>query len=144
MSAAPANKFLFVVIFPPDNWFTLILTSSPPPLSQYARDFYIAQWIYDSQVELEKLLKDPSTIDDLDAIDTAEITNSAMAMQQSETKISMLRSLLNPKKRNSLKRLEGVLDDKRAVVVTKSLASYRALSKSFDMYLRDVSCSENT
>ena len=30
MSAAPANKFLFVVIFPPDNWFTLILTPSPP------------------------------------------------------------------------------------------------------------------
>ncbi|XP_064386068.1 nipped-B-like protein isoform X2 [Halichondria panicea] len=111
--------------------------SDTDPAYTYARDFYIAQWIYDSQVELEKLLKDPSTIDDLDAIDTAEITNSAMAMQQSETKISMLRSLLNPKKRNSLKRLEGVLDDKRAVVVTKSLASYRALSKSFDMYLRD-------
>lgn len=105
---------------------------------QYARDFYIAQWIYDSQVELERLLKEPAIEDDLDAFEP-EITNTAMALQQSEGKVAALRSLLDPKKRNRLKVLESVLDDKKAMIVTKSLVACRALSKSFDMYLRDVS-----
>lgn len=105
---------------------------------QYARDFYIAQWIYDNQVELERLLKEPAIEDDLDAFEP-EITNTAMALQQSEGKVAALRSLLDPKKRNRLKVLESVLDDKKAMIVTKSLVACRALSKSFDMYLRDVS-----
>ncbi len=104
-------------------------------LPQYARDFYIAQWIYDGQVELEKLLKEPSTEDDLEP----ETTNTALALQQSEDKVATLRSLLDPRKKNRLKVLEGVLDDKKAVIVTKALVACRALSKSFDMYLRDVS-----
>lgn len=107
-------------------------------LFQYARDFYIAQWIYDSRVELEKLLKEPATEDDMDILQP-DVTNTAVALQQSEGKMSTLRSLLDPKKRNRLKALEGVLDDKKAVIVTKSLVACRALSKSFDMYLRDVS-----
>ena len=35
--------------------------------------------------------------------------------------------------------LAAVLDDKRATIVTKYLTSGRALSKSFDMYLQQVS-----
>ena len=109
-------------------------------ISQYAKDFYIAQWIYDTQVELEKVLKDPSlsTLDDIDPLEShMEVSSSDLALQQSEMKSDMLRSLLG-KKRSSLKALESVLDDKRAAIVTRSLASYRALSKSFDMYLQNV------
>ena len=34
--------------------------------------------------------------------------------------------------------LEGILDDKGAILVAKYLASSRALSRSFDVYLQQV------
>ena len=39
---------------------------------------------------------------------------------------------------HSCRRLEDVLDDEKAVIVTRFLASFRSLSKSFDYLLRQV------
>lgn len=76
--------------------------------------------------------------DELDA-HGASNNSSALSVQHSEMKMEMLHSLWNSQTQLSLKPLEGILDDKRATIVTRSLASSRTLSKSFDMYLQNVS-----
>ena len=66
------------------------------------------------------------------------ISSSALAVQQSEMKMDMLHSLLDARAHVSLKVMEGILDEKKAAIVTRSLASSKTLSKSFDMYLQNV------
>lgn len=116
-------------------------------LCQFARDFYIGQWLYDSQLDLEKALKDGphspiSQADDLSVQDDHEkmlaVSSSAAILQQSEIKKDMIQSLLDPKTLAALKSIEGILDDRSSAVVTRFLASSRALSRSFDMYLQKV------
>ena len=75
--------------------------------SQYARDFYIGQWLRDSQLELEKALQGPSDAStDLLALDEGEdpeISSSAVALQQAEVKKEMLHSLMDAKTLTKLK-----------------------------------------
>ena len=75
--------------------------------SQYARDFYIGQWLRDSQLELEKALQGPSDAStDLLALedgDDPEISSSAVALQQAEVKKEMLHSLMDAKTLTKLK-----------------------------------------
>ena len=75
--------------------------------SQYARDFYIGQWLRDSQLELEKALQGPSDAStDLLALEDGEdpeISSSAVALQQAEVKKEMLHSLMDTKTLTKLK-----------------------------------------
>ena len=75
--------------------------------SQYARDFYIGQWLRDSQLELEKALQGPSDAStDLLALEDGEdpeISSSAVALQQAEVKKEMLHSLMDAKTLTKLK-----------------------------------------
>ena len=114
---------------------------------QFARDFYIGQWLYDTQLDLEKALKENpqsplSKADDLCVLDDHQnvlaVTPSAVMLQQSEAKKEVIQSLLYPKTISSLKNMEGILDERSAAIVTRFLASSRALSRSFDMYLQKV------
>lgn len=112
---------------------------------QFARDFYIGQWLYDTQLDLEKALKDnpqsPTAQADvhvLDDEDAPAISSSAVILQQSEFKKEKIQSLLDPKTIAELKSMEGILDEKSAAIVTRFLASTRTLSRSFDMYLQKV------
>ena len=59
-------------------------------------------------------------------------------LQQSEVKKEVIQSLLSPKTTSTLKSMEGILDERSAAIVTRFLASSRALSRSFDMYLQKV------
>lgn len=81
---------------------------------------------------------DPLTMDMTELDAQTVISSSALAVQQSEMKMEMLHSLLDSRARSSLKVMEGILDEKKAIIVTRSLASSRTLSKSFDMYLQNV------
>ena len=114
---------------------------------QFARDFYIGQWLYDTQLDLEKALKDnpqsPTAqaednvlLDDHD--DIPAISSSAVILQQSEFKKEKIQSLLDPKTVSELKSMERILDEKSAAIVTRFLGSTRTLSRSFDMYLQKV------
>ncbi len=112
-------------------------------LFQYARDFYIGQWLYDAHLELDRVLKEnPSS--PLEALNedfpdaTGEISSSGIALQQSELKKDTILSFLDSKKMTSFKGLGSVLDERSAAVVTRYLASSRALTKSFDTYLQKV------
>ena len=75
--------------------------------SQYARDFYIGQWLRDSQLELEKALQGPSDAStDLLALEDGEdpeISSSAVALQQAEVKKEMLHSLMDTKNPHEIK-----------------------------------------
>lgn len=91
--------------------------------------------------------------------DAPVISSSAMALQQAEMKKDILHSLIGPKNQTDMKSvctchreseilsccvcvlcryLESVLDNKCAALVTRYLASSRALSRSFDVYLQQV------
>ena len=113
---------------------------------QFARDFYIGQWLYDTQLDLEKALKDnpqspTAQAEDsalLDDEDVPAISSSAVILQQSEFKKEKIQSLLDPKTIAELKSMEGILDEKSAAIVTRFLASTRTLCRSFDMYLQKV------
>lgn len=103
--------------------------------------------MYDVQLDLEKALKDnpqspTARVDDLDVLDDGDrnlaVSSSAVALQQSESKKDVILTLLDPKYISSLKSMEGILDERSAAVVTRFLASTRALSRSFDMYLQKV------
>lgn len=116
-------------------------------IHQFARDFYIGQWLYDTQLDLEKALKDnpqspTAQPDDLTLLDGHKdipaLSSSAVILQRSEFKKGAIQSLLDPKTVAGLKSMEGILDERSAAVVTRFLASTRALSKSFDMYLQKV------
>ena len=114
---------------------------------QFARDFYIGQWLYDIHIELERVLKENPTSPTLNfepysgALEGVEggISSSGIALQQSELKKSLILSFLDSRKMSSFKQLESALDERLAVLVTRQLASSRALTKSFDMYLQKVS-----
>ena len=179
---------------------------------QYSRDFYLGQWLRDTQLELEKVMK--GSEEDMDTLtleergDAPVISSSAVALQQAEVKKDMLHSLICPKNQSEIKLveaelpdqvtgitslslslplclsaslslclslslslslclslsvslslclslslsvslslslcmgmcryLEGILDDRSAALVTRYLASSRALSRSFDVYLQQV------
>ena len=84
---------------------TVAITSASS--SQYARDFYIGQWLRDSQLELEKALQgnpdsptDPMTLDEGD---DPGISSSAVILQQAEVKKEMLHSLMEAKTLTRLK-----------------------------------------
>ena len=103
--------------------------------------------MYDTQLDLEKALKDnpqspTAQVEDSNVLDGHEdiptISSSAVILQQSEFKKEKIQSLLDPKTISALKSMEGILDEKSAAVVTRYLASTRALSRSFDMYLQKV------
>ena len=68
-----------------------------------------------------------------------EMSSSAFALQQSEQKKDVLLSFLDSKKQSSFAQLEGILDERLAAIVTRHLASSRALTKNFKMYLQKVS-----
>jgi cohesin loading factor subunit SCC2 len=116
--------------------------SQTDPSCAYSRDFYIGQWLRDTQLELEKAMKeageemDPITTDGNG--DVPAISSSAAALQQAEVKKETLHSLIGTKNQSELKHLEGVLDDKSAGLVVRYLASSRALSRSFDVYLQQL------
>ena len=118
---------------------------------QYARDFYIGQWLYDTHMELDRALKDNPTsptatmsldhhFQDLDGEGGGEIgiSSSGIALQHSEIKKDAILSFLDSKKHSSFKQLAGILDERLSAVVTRYLASSRALTRSFDMYLQKV------
>lgn len=80
----------------------------PPP--QFARDFYIGQWLRDTQLELEKVLKGsadsptfPMDILSMDQGNAPVISSSAVALQQAEVKKEMLHSLMEQKGFSSLR-----------------------------------------
>ena len=78
----------------------------------------------------------------LDALDDEigeEVSNSGNALQLSEQKKDTLLSFLDSKKQSSFAQLEGIMDERLAAVVTRHLASSRALTKNFKMYLQKVS-----
>ena len=125
----------------------ITLPCAPVCTPQFARDFYIGQWLYDIQLDLEKALKDnpqspTAQIDDLNVLDdcdaSVKVSSSAVVLQQSESKKDMILTLLDPKYSSVLKTMEGILDERTSAVVTRYLASSRALSRSFDMYLQKV------
>lgn len=74
---------------------------------QYSRDFYLGQWLRDTQLELEKAMKD--TGEEMDPIttdrngDVPAISSSAAALQQAELKKEILHSLIGPKNQSELK-----------------------------------------
>ena len=90
-------------------------------------------------MELDKVLKDnpPSPLGD-DDLENGGIGSSGLAVQQSELKKDTILSFLDSKKQTSFKQLEGILDERLSAVVTRYLASSRALTRSFDMYLQKV------
>jgi hypothetical protein len=92
-------------------------------------------------MELDKVLKDnpssPLGEGDLDL--DGGISSSGLALQQSEMKKDIILSFLDSKKQSSFKQMEGILDERLSAVVTRYLASSRALTRSFDMYLQKVS-----
>lgn len=116
---------------------------------QYARDFYIGQWLYDAHLELDRVLKEnptsPTSGLNSDAfnedLNSAVISSSDIALQQSEIKKDTILSFLDSKKLASFKQLEGILDESLSAVVTRYLASSRPLTRSFDSYLQNVSSS---
>jgi cohesin loading factor subunit SCC2 len=84
------------------------------------------------------------TAEDMDSL-TAEnnrdipiMSSSAAALQQAELKKDILHSLIGPKSHSEIKHLEGILDDKSAALVARYLASSRAFSRSFDIYLQQL------
>lgn len=98
-------------------------------------------------MDLEKALKDnpqspTAQTDDFAGLDDQEdipaISSSAVVLQQSEAKKELIQSLLDPKTISTLKNMEGILDERSAAIVTRFLASSRALCRSFDMYLQKV------
>ena len=96
-------------------------------------------------MELEKALKDNPTSPtaamslEEDYQDLAGgISSSAIALQQSEMKKEAILSFLDSKKHSSFKQLANVLDERLSAVVARYLASSRALTRSFDLYLQKV------
>ncbi|XP_065906128.1 nipped-B-like protein [Dysidea avara] len=103
--------------------YHLFRKSTINPACNFARDFHLAQWLKDIQLEVEKSMKNPSD----SKKDTSEIFKTA------QQKRSFLSSLRKPQK--NFKILEESIDDAGAMIVTRYLSSFRALSKSFDFYL---------
>lgn len=132
--------FVFLHGFSTDIFFLAV---------QYGRDFYIGQWLYDAHTELDRALKEnpasPTAILNSKAFDedgadhNDGVSSSGLALQQSEMKKNTILSFLDSKKQSSFKQLEGILDERLSAVVTRYLASSRALTRSFDMYLQKVS-----
>ncbi len=82
----------------------------PPLLSQYAKDFYLGQWLQDMQVELEKALRNspvssnfPSDPLALDNGGAPGISQSASVLQLAEAKKDVLHSLMDPAALRSLR-----------------------------------------
>ena len=99
-------------------------------------------------MELEKVLKEnptsPTSCLNLESLnsnyldETNPVSSSGIALQQSELKKETILSFLDYQKMSSFKELEGILDEHSAAVVTRYLASLRALTRRFDMYLQQV------
>ena len=112
---------------------------SPPPPPQFAKEFYIGQWLHDVQTELERVMKGASPAGgDLLAMEEGE--EEGAHVQEAELKKEALVSLIQPGGLAS----EEVLSNESAAVVAKFLASSRTLSKSFDVYLAKVCMCLNT
>ena len=69
---------------------------------------------------------------------SGEMSSSGFALQQSEHKKDTLLSFLNSRKQSSCAQMESILDERLAAVVARHLASSRALTKNFKMYLQKV------
>ncbi len=93
---------------------------------------------------MEKLLKDNSSSPTahLSFRDLAEGGDNGghtqSAVQQSEAKKEKILALLNSHKNRSFKSLSSILSEETASLVSRHLASSRALTKSFDLYLNKV------
>ena len=78
---------------------------------QYSRDFYLGQWLRDTQLELEKVMR--GSEEDMDTLtleergDAPVISSSAVALQQAEVKKDMLHSLICPKNQSDIKLVEA-------------------------------------
>ena len=95
---------------------SLIAVYAPLPCTQYARDFYIGQWLRDAQLELEKALKGSLDAPDypmdclvLDQEAVPAISSSAIALQQAEVKKDVLHSFTDPKALASLKYVSHIM-----------------------------------
>lgn len=137
-------------------------SASFSPHVQYARDFYAGQWLRDNQVELERTVKGPSSLpadqllyeeDDVGGLLESSSTQAMyLAEQNKDFLLSLLDKASSSEIRYSSDRLQwhsvhstvpswyaSILDEKKAVLVTRYLSSGRALSRSFDKYLQQVS-----
>lgn len=105
----------------------------------FARQFFLAQWIRDNHVEMERCLRTPVE----DPLDSGEgLTNDSFIDAQSITKLEdrkgFLLSILDGRNVSTIKSSHNSLDYEQAVLVTRYLASSRSFSKSFDAYLSQI------
>ncbi|XP_078354070.1 nipped-B-like protein isoform X1 [Oculina patagonica] len=105
----------------------------------FARQFFLAQWIRDNHVEMERSLRSPAE----DPLDGAEgINNDALLGAQSiaklEDKKAFLLSILDGRNLSNFRSSRNCLDYEQATLVTRHLASSRSFSKSFDAYLSQI------
>ena len=87
-----------------------MLCLCPSPL-QYARDFYLGQWLRDTQVELEKALKGGGEDGPMETLGLEEeelpvASLSAAALQQAQLKTEMLHALMDPKNHRMVRWVE--------------------------------------
>lgn len=105
----------------------------------FARQFFLAQWIRDNHVEMERFLRTP--VDD--PLDGGEgMTNNTLVGAQSMAKLedrkAFLLSILDGGHLANFRSSHNHLDYEQATLVTRYLASSRSFSKSFDAYLSQI------
>lgn len=105
----------------------------------FARQFFLAQWIRDNHIEIERSLRNPAD----DPLDGGEgVNNDALLGAQSiaklEDKKAFLLSILDGKNLSNFRSSSNCLDYDQATLVTRHLASSRSFSRSFDAYLSQI------
>lgn len=105
----------------------------------FARQFFLAQWLRDTHVEMERSLRAPAE----DPLESGEgLKNDALLSAQSLAKLedrkTFLFSVLDGGNMTSIRSSQNHLDYEQATLVTRYLASSRSFSKSFDAYLSQI------
>ncbi|XP_015761571.1 PREDICTED: nipped-B-like protein isoform X2 [Acropora digitifera] len=105
----------------------------------FARQFFLAQWIRDTHVEMERSLRAPAD----DPLESGEgLKNDALLSAQSLAKLedrkTFLFFVLDGGTMTSLRSSQNHLDYEQATLVARYLASSRSFSKSFDAYLSQI------
>ncbi|KAK2556654.1 Nipped-B-like protein B [Acropora cervicornis] len=101
--------------------------------------FFLAQWIRDTHVEMERSLRAPAD----DPLESGEgLKNDALLSAQSLAKLedrkTFLFFVLDGGTMTSLRSSQNHLDYEQATLVARYLASSRSFSKSFDAYLSQI------
>ncbi|XP_032230599.2 nipped-B-like protein B isoform X2 [Nematostella vectensis] len=117
------------------NYLTVEGQNDPALL--FAKKFYIAQWVRDTQVDIERLMRAPTDLPS----DGPDLNSSFMtgieSLQKLEEEKKLLHDLLDDRL-TDIRSSHNQISLEKALLMSRYLGSSRSFSRSFDNYLGQI------